>query len=597
MFHSKITRRLVSSFLLIVLISLSLLGIILLNYFRDYTMQQEKNALILNAKIVETTLENELYTHSTTTLDSTLRELHEKTDLRITVIDADGKVLGDTSEPSSALDNHLDREEIQQAMTSDYGIATRYSNTLHENFMYAAIPVYRNGQLIGVIRTSSSLASMDQSYKTSYHVILSALFFALLIALIISVWLAHRQVRPIRCLSLDAMEIASGNLNKRLRWRSGDDEFDTLVKTINRLTANLSRKIRESQDEAHKMSLILNNTDNAIMLIDERGLIVSTNRGAEETFHLQGNELHRHSIHVIGSAELSETAQVVCREHKAQTITLQFDGQNGTKHTFQVFLAPFRDGSDELVLAVFHDISLLQEINQRQAEFVSNAAHELATPLTSISGFAETLLDDDFKDPEASHHFINIIYQEAQRMTRLMKGLLELAHLDSHHGRTKVKRVPIDVNETLESTGRQLQEKAKKKSQALQVEPAEESLFVSAAPELFSQILYNLTENAIKYTPEGGKILVKSQLDGEHGENVKITVQDNGIGIAPDDLPRIFDRFYRVDKARARKSGGNGIGLSLVKFLVELFGGKIHVESQLGHGTTFILTFPKTTIE
>lgn len=594
MFHSKITRRLVSSFLLIVLVSLSLLGIILLNYFRDYTMQQEKNALILNAKIVETAFEDILYTRNTATLDTTLRELHDKTNLRITIVDADGTVLGDTSEPSETMENHLAREEIQQALREDYGIAVRESATLHENFMYVAVPVYRNGQLIGIIRTSASLASMEQSYYTGLHVILSALFFALLAALIVAVWLAHRQVQPIRCLSLDAMEIAGGNLHKRLRWRSGDDEFDTLVKTINRLTANLSRKIQESQDEAHKMSLILNHTDNAIMLIDEQGLIVSTNRQAEEIFHLQGNELHRHSIHVIGSAELSETAQVVCHENQAQTITLQFDGKNGTVHTFQVFLGPFRDGPDELVLAVFHDISLLQEINQRQAEFVSNAAHELATPLTSISGFAETLLDDDFKDPEASHHFINIIYQEAQRMNRLMKGLLELARLDSRHGRTKVKRVPVSVNETLERTGRLLQDKAAGKLQTLQVEPSDENLLVSAAPELFNQIIYNLTENAVKYTPEGGTILVRSEKDGD---KVKITVKDNGIGISPSDLPRIFDRFYRVDKARARKSGGNGIGLSLVKFLVELFGGKIEVQSALGEGTVFTLTFPCTAAE
>lgn len=594
MFHSKITRRLVSSFLLIVLVSLSLLGIILLNYFRDYTMQQERNTLILNAKIVETAFEDILYTRNTATLDTTLRELHDKTSLRITIVDADGTVLGDTSEPSETMENHLAREEIQQALREDYGIAVRESATLHENFMYVAVPVYRNGQLIGIIRTSASLASMEQSYYTGLHVILSALFFALLAALIVAVWLAHRQVQPIRCLSLDAMEIAGGNLHKRLRWRSGDDEFDTLVKTINRLTANLSRKIQESQDEAHKMSLILNHTDNAIMLIDEQGLIVSTNRQAEEIFHLQGNELHRHSIHVIGSAELSETAQVVCHENKAQTITLQFDGKNGTVHTFQVFLGPFRDGPDELVLAVFHDISLLQEINHRQAEFVSNAAHELATPLTSISGFAETLLDDDFKDPEASHHFINIIYQEAQRMNRLMKGLLELARLDSRHGRTKVKRVPVSVNETLERTGRLLQDKAAGKSQTLQVEPSDENLLVSAAPELFNQIIYNLTENAVKYTPEGGTILVRSEKDGD---KVKITVKDNGIGISPSDLPRIFDRFYRVDKARARKSGGNGIGLSLVKFLVELFGGKIEVQSALGEGTVFTLTFPCTAAE
>lgn len=590
MFHSKITRRLVTSFLLVVLVSLSLLGIILLNYFRDYTMQQEKNALILNAQIIETSLEDSLYSRDVAGLHTTLQEIHEETALRVTVIDADGTVLSDTADPNQSMSNHLDREEVQQAMTESYGLAIRQSETLHENLMYVAVPVYRNGQLIGIIRTSSSLASMEQSYHTGLRVILSALFFALLAALIIAIWLAHRQVQPIRCLSLDALEIASGNLHKQLQWHSGD-EFDTLVQTINQLTRNLSAKIQESQAEAEKMTLILNNTDNAIMLIDERGLIVGTNRQAEEAFHLQGNALHRHSIHVIGSAELSEAAQEVCRQGKAQTITLTIhDGS--TAQTFQVFLAPFYDGPAELVLAVFHDISLLQEINQRQAEFVSNAAHELATPLTSISGFAETLLDDDFKDPEASRHFIGIIYREAQRMNSLMKGLLELARLDSTHGKTKIKRIPVEVNTILHQTAEQLQAKAKSKGQTLIEEPAPIPLYVLAAPELFGQILYNLTENAIKYTQEGGTIQITSRQAADH---LELTVADNGIGIGPADLPRIFDRFYRVDKARARKSGGNGIGLSLVKFLVELFDGTIAVTSQLEKGTTFTLTFPLTT--
>ena len=572
MFHSKITRRLVTSFLLVVLVSLSLLGIILLNYFRDYTMQQEKNALILNALIIETSLEDSLYSRNVAGLHTTLQEIHEETSLRVTVIDADGTVLADTADPNQSMSNHLDREEVQQAMTESYGLAIRQSETLHENLMYVAVPVYRSGQLIGIIRTSSSLASMEQSYHTGLRVILSALFFALLAALIIAIWLAHRQV------------------HKRLQWHSGD-EFDTLVQTINQLTRNLSAKIQESQAEAEKMTLILNNTDNAIMLIDERGLIVGTNRQAEETFHLQGNALHRHSIHVIGSAELSEAAQEVCRQGKAQTITLTIHDGNAAQ-TFQVFLAPFYDGPDELVLAVFHDISLLQEINQRQAEFVSNAAHELATPLTSISGFAETLLDDDFKDPEASRHFIGIIYREAQRMNSLMKGLLELARLDSTHGKTKIKRIPVEVNTIVHQTAEQLQAKAASKEQTLIEEPAPLPLYVLAAPELFGQILYNLTENAIKYTPEGGTIHLKSRQVADH---LELTVADNGIGIGPTDLPRIFDRFYRVDKARARKSGGNGIGLSLVKFLVELFDGTIEVTSQLEKGTTFTLNFLLTT--
>ena len=221
---------------------------------------------------------------------------------------------------------------------------------------------------------------------------------------------------------------------------------------------------------------------------------------------------------------------------------------------------------------------------------VSNAAHELATPLTSISGFAETLLDDDFKDPDASHHFAGIIYREAQRMSRLMKSLLQLARLSDETCRKQLVQVPVDLAAVARQEGQALLDAAEAKNQQLIIEGTEDPLFMLATPELCGQIVHNLIENAIKYTPEGGTITVRA---AGTDASVNLCVEDNGIGIAAADLPRIFDRFYRVDKARARKSGGNGIGLSLVKFLVELFGGQIKAESEVGRGTRFTLTFPR----
>ena len=589
MFRSKITRRLVASFLLIIFASFALLGAFLLHYFRDYTLENERMALIRNAKIVEVALEPTFYVRSAA-LDETLERLHKETGLRITVIDADGNVLGDTAKPADRLDNHFERAEVQAALTADYGVAIRESATLHENLMYVAVPIRHNGQLIGVIRTANSLAPMENSYHTILQVILLGLFLALCAAFFIAAWLAHRQVRPILLLSQDAMAIAAGNLGKRLRWHSGD-EFDTLVQTINHLTENLARKIQESQAEAHKLALTLDNIDNAIMLIDARGNILETNRQARAIFHLTPGHLQRHSIHVIGNAQLSETAQVVSRENQPQTITFHIDPEDGSHYTFQVFLAPFPEEDDrQLVLAVFHDISMLQEINDRQAEFISNAAHELATPLTSISGFAETLLDDDFRDPDASHHFAGIIYREAQRMSRLMKSLLQLARLSDETCRQQLVQVPVDLAAVARQEGEALRKAAEAKGQQLHFAVPETPLWLRATPELCGQIVHNLIENAIKYTPEGGTITVRA---AGNDASVSLQVEDNGIGIAAADLPRIFDRFYRVDKARARKSGGNGIGLSLVKFLVELFGGQIQATSELGRGTRFTLTFPR----
>ena len=587
MLKSRITLRLASSFLLVVLASLTLLGAYLLNYFHDHTIERERDSLILNARIVEMTLADQLYP-ANDGLAAVIQNISQATALRITILDENGTVLADTAEPADQLDNHLLRDEVQQAMNHEYGTAIRYSQTLKENRMYVAVPVYQEGRLAGIIRTSTSLSSLEQSYDVIVRAIGFALMLALLTALIISLWLARRQVRPIQRMSAAARAIAAGDLERRIQWHSGD-EFDILAQTINKLTANLAEKIKEARAETHKLSLILENMDNGVMLINARGDITGMNRQAQQSFQLRPEQLQRHSIHVIGSAQLSQGAQQVLRDNFAQTISFRTE-LPGKIRTFQVFLAPFPDTCEETVLAVFHDISLLEEINRRQTEFVGNAAHELATPLTSISGFAETLMDDDFSHPDDSRHFAAVIYRESQRMSRLIHDLLQLARLDSSDYRQQIPRTAVDASAVLLAAEAPLRRQAAAKSQTITLDLPDTAPKIKAAPDLLEQILRNLTENAIKYTPEQGTITLRCTADDKA---VRYQISDTGIGIAAGDLPRIFDRFYRVDKARTRQSGGNGIGLSLVKFLVNLFDGTITVKSTPGQGTTFILAFPR----
>ena len=537
MLKSRITLRLASSFLLVVLASLTLLGAYLLNYFHDHTIERERDSLILNARIVEMTLANQLYP-ANDGLAAVIQNISQATALRITILDENGTVLADTAEPADQLDNHLLRDEVQQAMNHEYGTAIRYSQTLKENRMYVAVPVYQEGRLAGIIRTSTSLSSLEQSYDVIVRAIGFALMLALLTALIISLWLARRQVRPIQRMSAAARAIAAGDLERRIQWHSGD-EFDILAQTINKLTANLAEKIKEARAETHKLSLILENMDNGVMLINARGDITGMNRQAQQSFQLRPEQLQRHSIHVIGSAQLSQGAQQVLRDNFAQTIS-------------------FRT--------------------------------ELPTPLTSISGFAETLMDDDFSHPDDSRHFAAVIYRESQRMSRLIHDLLQLARLDSSDYRQQIPRTAVDASAVLLAAEAPLRRQAAAKSQTITLDLPDTAPKIKAAPDLLEQILRNLTENAIKYTPEQGTITLRCTADDK---TVRYQISDTGIGIAAGDLPRIFDRFYRVDKARTRQSGGNGIGLSLVKFLVNLFDGTITVKSTPGQGTTFILAFPR----
>ena len=596
MFHSRITRRFLASFLLAALTALTITGLLLLHYFHAYTMQKEQDALMLNAQIIEQTLaaQGRSGSHELTSL---LQQLSDNTGLRITVLNVDGTVLMDTSEPAAKLDNHFHRQEIQQALTHEYGTAIRSSNTLGENRMYVAIPVYADGQLVRIIRTSNSLAAAEASYQTLRQALIAAILLSAVIAFLLAVWLAKRQVAPLQRLRQDAAIIAHGDYGHRINWRSGD-EFDQLIQTINLLTGNLSCRIAEASAEAEKLALVLEQMDNAVMLIDSRGQIIEANRQAQELFQLKDQPLKRHSIHLLGSAGLSETAQRVSRTQCPETITYQREsGQAAhTSHTFTIFLTPFPGQDTAQILAVFHDISLLQEINERQAEFISNAAHELSTPLTAISGFAETLATQDFQQTELTHHFAQVIYEQAQRMNRLIQDLLQLARLETLSHSQELSLTPVSVQPAIRSVLSQLSPCFQEKKQTVLFPSAKDDpqndLQIAAVPELFRQIIRNLLENANKYTPADGKIHIFLEASPQC---ITIRIADNGIGIAPEHLPRIFDRFYRVDKARARSTGGNGIGLSLVRYLTELFHGSIQVESTIGQGTTFSLQFPHFT--
>ena len=596
MFHSRITRRCLASFLLAALTALTITGLLLLHYFHAYTMQKEQDALMLNAQIIEQTLaaQGRSGSHELTSL---LQQLSDNTGLRITILNVDGTVLMDTSEPAAKLDNHFHRQEIQQALTHEYGTAIRYSNTLGENRMYVAIPVYADGQLVRIIRTSNSLTAAEASYQTLRQALIAAILLSAVIAFLLAVWLAKRQVAPLQRLRQDAAIIAHGDYGHRINWRSGD-EFDQLIQTINLLTGNLSCRIAEASAEAEKFALVLEQMDNAVMLIDSRGQIIEANRQAQELFQLKDQPLKRHSIHLLGSAGLSETAQRVSRTQCPETITYQREsGQVAhTSHTFTIFLTPFPGQDTAQILAVFHDISLLQEINERQAEFISNAAHELSTPLTAISGFAETLATQDFQQPELTHHFAQVIYEQAQRMNRLIQDLLQLARLETLSHSQELSLTPVSVQPAIRSVLSQLSPCFQEKKQTVLFPSAKDDpqndLQIAAVPELFRQIIRNLLENANKYTPADGKIHIFLEASPQC---ITIRIADNGIGIAPEHLPRIFDRFYRVDKARARSTGGNGIGLSLVRYLTELFHGSIQVESTIGQGTTFSLQFPHFT--
>ncbi len=584
MLGTTIARRILGSFLLLTLTALLVLGLVLTSYFQSAALRDAQTDLVTHARIIALALEHDARQSD---LDEPIAEISAQTGLRITVLDDEGRVLADSDRDAQAMENHWERPEIQQALAKGLGTATRYSATVGANMLYVAIPWRENGRLVGIIRTATSLAPIDATVQQTVTVLIAALFLAFLAAVLLAIYLARRQLHPILTIIRAARAIMRGDLARRIQLHTGD-EFDILIRALNELAASLAQRIVEARTENEKLNLILETMDNGVVLFDADGNITDANRRIRELFDLRESDMRRHSIHVLGSAVLSETAQDVLASSAPKKLHLTLP-IHGEPHTFTVYFATFVARHGTAVLAVFHDISVLEELRARQAEFVGNAAHELKTPLTSIRGFSELLADDDFSDPEASRHCAAVIEKEAERMDRLVASLLELARLDRADLRKNIERMPIAVSRALASACDELVPRAQKKQQHVDVH-IETSARLLANQDLFGQILRNLIDNAIKYTPAGGTItLACAENDGQ----IEITVADNGIGIPQDALPRIFDRFYRVDKARDRATGGNGIGLSLVQFLVKLFDGTIAVESEVGKGTRFLLRFPK----
>jgi len=590
MFKWNIRSRLIVTYLVLILLTMSLLSSYLLWFFYQHNLEILTSSLSTHAVVTEQFLEDQMKgPKEKASIDIRIKELATKNDLRITVIDSNGSVLADSWENPALMENHLERPEIAIALTGKQGKSFRYSTTINQNMLYVAVPIWQEGEVLGAVRIASTLAAIDAGFNRIRSTLLAAILLISLLAVVLSIRLAQKYTAPLEEITTAAREIGDGNLDRRLHIRTGD-ELELLAHTLNNLASNLDDKINESIAETQKFSLILQHMDNAVILLDRYGRVTTANRMARHTFDIKDSMLNQHNIQVLGNSQLDRSIHQTIINGKNMLIHLKTN-IHGSKRVFQVFLAPITSTEDDIigVLSVFHDITTLQDLHERQADFVANASHELATPLTAIKGFAETLLDGAIDDPKLSIKFLNIIHTEAERMQRLINELLQLAKLNSQEYRQQVKLDPTDLVPLLNKVKQYLATSAEKKNITIKIDAPTEPIIIMANLDWLRQVLINLLDNSIKYTLPTGRVLLKC-----HQENNQaiLVVEDSGIGISATDLPLIFDRFYRVDKARARSAGGTGLGLAIVKFIVEMHGGRIDVRSTVNKGTTFTIKLP-----
>ncbi|CAG9611449.1 Alkaline phosphatase synthesis sensor protein PhoR [Bacillus rhizoplanae] len=440
----------------------------------------------------------------------------------------------------------------------------------------------------GYIIINASIESLKTVHQKTWGIVILGFITSLFIILFLVMRITGQYIRPIESVTKVAIELAKGNYKARA-YESHSDETGMLSKAINILARNLQEMTLEQEMQQDRLHTLIENMGSGMILIDSRGHVSLVNRSYKEIFHVTDEEyLHRLYYEAFTHKEIVELVEEIfmteVKVRKQMLLPLEIE----RKH-FEVYGAPIIGTNHEWkgIVLVFHDITELKKLEQMRKDFLANVSHELKTPITSIKGFSETLLDGAMENQQFLEHFLHIILKESDRMQMLIEDLLDLSKIEQQGFRLNMG--VVDLKGLLEEVGIILENKANDKDIRLQVD-VNEHISVVGDAERLKQVFINLMNNAILYTPAGGTVSVRLSYDSQ---NVYIKVSDTGIGIEKEEIPRIFERFYRVDKARSRNTGGTGLGLSIVKHLVEAHHGMITVESAIGVGTTFTVTLQK----
>jgi two-component system phosphate regulon sensor histidine kinase PhoR len=510
---------------------------------------------------------------------------------RLTLIAPDGRVVGD-SEVNGAklgeLQNHLDRPEVQAALASGTGIAMRYSETLKTEMLYVA-KTYGNGRTEGFVRLAMPLSYLTNSSNALHRVVGVATLLTILAALVLSYFLSNLTSRPLRDMATAAARIGRGESPVRIPV-SAHDEFGELARVLNDMSERVERQMQRLSSEKQQLDTILRGMGEGVMVTSPEGVISLVNPVFRKLFSLSGDVEGRKLIEISRHPDLLE-AFTALEAAEGDELIREITIQPG-EITLLTHWAPLTvDGRKSGVVAVFHDISDMKQVENIRRDFVANVSHELRTPVSVIKGYAETLLDGALQsDADRAVRFVEIILNHSERLTALINDILTLSTLESRDMALDLH--PLDISGTMRKTYMLLEDNAHKKDIRMQIDIPAGLPRVMADQGRVEQVIVNLLDNAIKYTPSQGMVtlLVREDYDARF---LKISVADTGIGIPFKDIPRIFERFYRVDEARSRGQGGTGLGLAIAKHIVQLHGGEISLKNnEHGKGSIFSFTLP-----
>lgn len=608
---TKLIWRIFPSFLVIILLSLTVEAWYSTSYFKSFFLETAQRELMIRASLMQDRFARALYVDglSPQQIDALCKNLGEKIQARITVIQHSGEVIGDSFARVETMENHRKRPEILTALSGEKSLAVRYSPTLDKNMMYIALPIVDSRSDSAVIRTAVSIADIDAKVGDMRNSISLVLVLTTMAAALASLYVSRRITNPVEQMRKGAQEFSKGNLTNRLPCPD-TEELSQLAQSMNLMAAELNKKIMDVRNRSRELEAVHTSMQEGVIAINGQEQIITINKAAAKIFDFSPETLKtKHVLEVARNYDL----QVFIRKALATSEPVEDDIviDADERMVLNIHSTALYDAHDKRMgtLIIFHDITRIRLLETMHKDFAANVSHELKTPLTTIKGFIETLLQMMADSPGASaqdtaaqdtadqdtatqySRFLGIIEKNVNRMIRLIDDLLALARLE----RLKGTGIQLEVHPLaglIQKAVGFCADRAEDRGITMEVH-CPDAIAGMVDPMLMEQAVFNLVDNAVKYSGDGTCVTINAE---QKDRNIEIQVKDTGPGIDAAHLPKVFNRFYRVDKGRSRDQGGTGLGLAIVKHIVQYHNGRIEVESRRGKGTCFTITIPGATV-
>ena len=585
----RLLWQLFPTYLIITGIALAAVTWYISGALRTFHSEQTAIDLKARARLIENQVQDRLRPNETPSVDALVKKLGADSATRITVVRPDGTVLGDSQEDPARMENHAGRPEIMAALQGEVGKSTRYSHTLQQEMMYVAVPVSGKEGLAAVVRTAIPVTAMDRTMNEIYWHLARAGLLIAFVAAVLSLIVSRRISRPLEEMERGARRFARGELGRRLPI-AGSEEIAALAEALNQMAAQLDERLRLVVRERNEREAMLGSMVEGVLAVDTAERIIRLNRAAARLIGVSAAEVQGRSIQeVVRKVDLQRFVRQILQEEGPVEGDLVMRSNEGERF-LQAHGTRLRGDQGQQIgaLIVLNDVTRLRRLENLRSEFVANVSHELKTPVTAIKGAAETLLAGALEDPKGAERFIGIVAKQADRLGAIIDDLLALSRIEQEAGLEGVVLEEGSLRPVLEGAMQTCAMAASEKNIRINLFCVPELRARINAP-LLEQAVVNLLTNAVKYSDKGGRIVVDASL---HADRVMIKVQDFGCGIDPQHLPRLFERFYRVDRARSRALGGTGLGLSIVKHIVQSHGGEVVVNSTPGKGSVFTIILP-----